>query len=420
MLDLSAQAPSVPARPARPVAVAAACYAAAVAALVGILGFTDLWYGFHEASDVLLYHAYARALAGGARPYVDLAIEYPPLVVPLLRLPPYTPDVLTWVLRFNATMLLACGAAALLTAAAAARLWPAGRRADAAAAAFALAVLAAGSIVANRLDAAVTLSVAAAVWLLSGRRWALAAAAIGAGFALKLVPAVLLPLVLLLAPRAADRLRAAAAFAVAALVPFLPYLLSAGLWRFFGYHLDRPLQLESVLATPLLLAHLAGAAPAAVGSAYGSQFLAAPGATALAAASGPLTLAALAAAYAILWRGRERLRADPAAVPVAALAVLLAALAFAKVLSPQYLVWLLPLVALALPRAPAIGAAGLALLLLTQVEFPGLYWRLVALEPLPIAIVAARNALLLGTLVLALRHAARAGGPAGARPAAAP
>lgn len=401
-----------------PVAVAAASYLAAVAILVGVLGHTRLWYGFHDVSDTGLYHAYARELARGARPYAGLALEYPPLVVPLLRLAPYTPDAAAWTLRFNALMLLACGAAAILTAAAAARLWPAGRRARVAAAAFGAAVLATGAVVANRLDAAVTLAIAAALWLLAGRRWALAAAAIGLGFALKLVPAVLLPLVVLLAPTTRDRVRAAAAFALAAIVPFLPYAASPGLWRFFAYHLDRPLQIESVLASPLLVARLAGAAPATVGSAYGSQFLAAPGASALARASGPVALAALTATYALLWRRRARLRGDPALVPAAALAVLLAALAGGKVLSPQYLVWLLPCVALAVPRWPLLGAAGLALLALTQLEFPAMYWRLVALDPLPVAIVVLRNALLVATLVSALAVLAR--DPRATAPRAAP
>jgi hypothetical protein len=404
----SEPAAGAPARPASALGVAGGSYALAVALLVGVLGYSRVWYGFHDVSDTGLYHAYARELARGARPYVDLALEYPPLVVPLLRLAPYTPDAAAWTLRFNALMLLACGAAGLLAASAAARLWPSGRRAHATALGFAAAVLAAGAIVANRLDAAVALAVAGALWLLARRRWALAAAAVGVGFGLKLVPAVLLPLVLLLAPRTADRLRAGAAFALTAAIPFLPHLASPGLWRFFGYHLDRPLQIESVLASPLLALRLAGLAPAAVGSAYGSQFLAAPGAGALAAASGPLALAALAGAYALLWRRREALRADPTLVPAAALAVLLAALAFGKVLSPQYLVWLLPCVALALPSSPLVGGAALALLALTQFGFPALYWRLVALEPLPVALLLLRNALLVATLVLALRHLALA------------
>ena len=416
-------APAAPASPAAPaaralarpgsvLAVGAASYASAVALLVAVLGFSRLWYGFHDVSDTGLYHAYARELARGARPYLDLALEYPPLVVPLLRLPPFTPDAAAWTLRFNALMLLACGAAAILTAAAAVRLWPSGRRAHAAAATFAAAVLAAGAIVANRLDAAVTLSVAAALWLLAGRRWALAAAAVGVGFGLKLVPAALLPLVLLLAPRPGDRVRAAAAFAVTALVPFVPHLASPGLWRFFRYHLDRPLQIESVLASPLLVARLAGLASGGVGSAYGSQFLAMPGASALAAASGPLAAAALAGVYGLLWTRRDRLRADPPLVAAAALAVFLAALATGKVLSPQFLLWLLPCVALVLPRWPLLGAAGLGLLALTQVEFPALYWRLVALEPLPVAVVVLRNALLLATLASALGVVARARAPA--------
>jgi hypothetical protein len=49
-----------------------------------------------------------------------------------------------------------------------------------------------------------------------------------------------------------------------------------------------------------------------------------------------------------------------------------------------------------------VGVLALATVILTQVEFPGLYWSLVYLERPVIVILVARNALLLATFVMAL------------------
>jgi hypothetical protein len=388
----------------RVLAVASVAYLVAVGALIGVLGFTDLWYGFHDLTDTGLYHRYAMALDAGRRAYFDLFVEYPPLAVPFLRLPPATRDPLLYTLWFNAAMLAACGLAAVLTAAAAKRIWPEGRRAYAVAAAFAASVLATGAIVANRLDAVVTLVFASVLWLMSERRWTFAAVALAIGFGVKLTPAVLLPVPFLLADTKRERLCYGLAFLACAALPFLPFLGAEGLPKFFQYHLDRPLQIESALASPLLAGHLAGLVPASVGHGFGSQFLDAPGAAWLAQVSGPLALVTLGAVYVLIWRRIEVIRADPSLVPLAAYAVVLAAMASSKVLSPQYFVWILPFIALVLPRFRALAALSFLALLLTQIEFPSLYWSLVALQPLPLILVIARNALLVACLALAVWH----------------
>ncbi len=102
-----------------------------------------------------------------------------------------------------------------------------------------------------------------------------------------------------------------AAFGAAALAPFLPYLFSSpgGLWYVFDYHLSRPLQIESVLGTPMLIGKLVGVSSATWGHSHGSHSLVAPGVGLAADLSGGLTLLALAAVYALVWRRRERLRA---------------------------------------------------------------------------------------------------------------
>jgi hypothetical protein len=100
---------------------------------------------------------------------------------------------------------------------------------------------------------------------------------------------------------------------------------------------------------------------------------------------------------------------------LASLGAVAAFAALGKVLSPQFLVWVLPLGALALAwRMHALAAAVAAATVLTLVEFPARYFDLVAEEPFPVAVVAVRDVLLLGVLALSARALLiqRAGAPA--------
>lgn len=377
------------------------------AILIYLLGVRHVWYGFHAISDTRLYHYYALRIAGGLRPYLDFPFEYPPLALPLLTLPGHLGTLSEYQRWFSAEMIVLCAAAAAVTAAAAAHLWRGLGRPLGAVIAFAAATFFTGAIIANRYDMAVALVIAAFLYCASRRWWVGAGAVIGVGFALKLTPALLLPLVFVLAATRRRALWAAVAFGLLAVIPFLPYLLRGGhgLSYVITYNTKRPLQLESLLATPYLIGKALGLTHVTVGSSFGSQFVSAPGAHALATLSPWLSLAALAVVYGLVWRRRALLRAAPSAVPAIALAIVLAFICTNKVLSPQYMIWTMPLVALVAAGEGrgrrALGMLCLAAMLLTQIEFPARYWRLVALHRSPIEIVAARNLLLLVAAVLA-------------------
>ena len=242
------------------------------------------------------------------------------------------------------------------------------------------------------------------------RRWYVAAAvALGIGFALKVTPVALLPLVLLLAGRPRRWIWPVAGFAGAAFAGFLPYLFVApqGIWYVFQYHIERPLQIESVLGTPMLLGQALGADWAQVGYSHGSWQLIAPGADIAADLSGVLTFGALVIVYVVLLARRARLRAAPDELPLAVLTVLLALMAFSKVLSPQFFIWLLPVLALVAARDWLLGLLGGVALLLTQVEYPALYGDLLDLEAPVLALVAARNLLLVALFCVTVWRLAR-------------
>ncbi len=97
---------------------------------------------------------------------------------------------------------------------------------------------------------------------------------------------------------------------------------------------------------------------------------------------------------------------------------------FGKVLSPQYFIWTLPALALVAARDKWGGGHRRLTLLLTQVEFPALYWRLLDMRADTVAVVVARNTLLLALFLVtcggcggwrsgAERHPVRLTHPAG-------
>lgn len=370
-------------------------------AFVLIALFPNLWYGLHDISDIPLYHKYAERLAAGETPFTDdFAIEYPPLAVPLLELPRHTEDVNAYARWFSIWMGVLAMAASALTAYVACRVWPQGGRAYNAAVLFPIGVALTGAIIVNRYDVAVALVVAALLVCLVRRWFTMAALVLGVGFALKFTPLAILPFVLLLAGPPRRWIWPIAAFSAAAIAPFVRYLTNdpGGIWYVFRYHLERPLQIESVLGTPMLLAQRLGANWATAGYSHGSHSLQAPGAGIAAAASGGLTLLAVAVIYGLAWRRRASIRESSAEQVLVVLALVVALMTFSKVLSPQYVVWILPAWALVAAGDYVLGVLGGLVLLLTQIEFPAMYWSLLQMEPTPLTVVIVRNVILLAFL----------------------
>jgi hypothetical protein len=89
---------------------------------------------------------------------------------------------------------------------------------------------------------------------------------------------------------------------------------------------------------------------------------------------------------------------------IASLSACVAFALFGKVLSPQFIIWALPLGALAFAwRMHALAAAVALAAILTQIEFPAHYLDVVAREPAAVALVTARNLALLAVLILSVR-----------------
>jgi hypothetical protein len=227
----------------------------------------------------------------------------------------------------------------------------------------------------------------------------------------KLYPLVMVPVVLAwLSARGQGRAAREGAVALVVVV-VLAYgaalaLSPSGTLDSLTYHVDRAVQVESTPAVVLRGLDDAGLGTARPDTGHKSDGLDHPAAGAVSAVFG----AAMLAAIGLLTRAVRRTARGPDAARDLVLAALAGTVAFAclgKVLSPQYLVWVVPLGALALAwRMPALAAVCAAATLLTLVEFPLHYREVVTRVPWVLAVVAARDVLLIGAVGLALRELA--------------
>jgi uncharacterized membrane protein len=308
--------------------------------------------------DLHLYRQYGDALLDGRIPYRDFLVEYPPGAIPLFAAPSLAPGG-AYDALFKALMTLCTLAAIFCVTYVLAREGAGPLRIGAAAVFLALVPIALGPVSLNTYDAwPAALSVAAVAALVTGRD-RLALGLLGVAAAAKLYAVLLAPLAVLWIWRergARAAAGAAAAFAAALLV--LPWvaLSPGGVWDSFHSQVGRGLHTESLGASLLLAAdrlglyeaHVVRAAPAV------SRDLAGGLPDALATACAVLAIvAALFPALLVLRR-----RVEPGLLFAASVAGFLA---FTKVLSPQYLVWLIPLVPFGGIAAGLLLVAALAL-----------------------------------------------------------
>ena len=365
-------------------------------------------------TDVLLYFHYAeRLMLSGDVPYRDIPLEYPPLslvpfVVPYLAWPIRPPNLEVYAWLFTAQSAVLSAATALTVG------WIGHRRAGPSGMYLAMALYTVMAVVmapilAWRFDPFPALLAVGGVALAIAGRPALAGASIGLGFAAKVFPIVLLPVIGLYFI-AGGRWRLAVnvliGFVAAVSLAWVPIALLApeALTSFAVRLADRPIQIESVLGGLHLLANLLFGFGIDITRDFGSVNVHARGAAPGADLGGFATLAALAGVFGLLYlRFSEDARRSGSALVetlvAASAAVLLALILTNKIFSPQYMIWMLPFAALLRrPQAYLVIAAAV----LTMIIFPLNYERLIALEPVPVIVLNVRNALLVVLLGMLL------------------
>jgi Glycosyltransferase family 87 len=355
----------------------------------------------------LFFHDGGWTLAG-AVPYRDFLFEYPPGSL-LFMLVPHVFAV--GFLRYRTLFFVESAVldviivAALYAIARGARLPPVRPLVL-----YTLAVVALGPLVIYRIDLAPAALTTLALLAWQRDRPAMAAAALAAGTATKLYPLLLLPPLIMdqwLRGRARRIPVAVLAFAGSLAIFLSPALLAGpeALGHAVRFQAYRHLQVESIWATPVLLLHLVTGFALQVAARGRALVVLGPGDALGGAGTVALALVVLAT-YWGWWRLRRRPDVRAIALPIGTATLVLSTAILSKVLSPQYLIWVMPLFAV-LPLRPRLTLAALAAfyaaLPLTQWIYPLHYGELVQLlTPLPVAVLATRNIVLVLSLATLL------------------
>ena len=219
----------------------------------------------------------------------------------------------------------------------------------------------------------------------------------GIGTLAKLVPAlVLLPLVI--EPGGwKPKGKILASFGVTVLLGFL------GWWSLGGeriitslrFHSERGIEIGSLYASIYLVAHKVAGVMIGWSFDHGSININGPG-TRIAASCSTIVLAA--SLVLVAWRGR---RSGPGQEFRFAAAALLAYITFGKVLSPQYLIWLIPFFCVVDGSTGSTARkAYLICCFLTNALYPYLFHPLCFFETQAVAVLALRNLALLGLFAI--------------------
>ena len=361
--------------------------AAFAAIAVFVVSWTLLHVGLYTHKQILdtpVYQRYGNAIADGKIPYRDFKLEYPPGALPVFALPGLAEpgegqDVSPNFRRTFETLMWICGAFALLAMAVVLRALRRPQREVWGALLFAaLAPLAVGSVILSRFDLWPAAFVVGALAALVSNWVRLGHGLLGFAVSAKLFPAVLLPLSLAYVWKRSGRREALTCLGIAGAViavVFLPFLVLSpgGVWHSLSVQLGRPLQVESLGSALLLAAHHVFDTGVTGDTSHGSQNLAGSSADIMAIGTIALQIAVLAWIWVVFARGRG----SREALVVAMAAAVCAFVAFGKVLSPQFLIWLVPLVPLVRGlRGLWASVLLLVALVLTQIWFPFRYFRL--------------------------------------------
>jgi Glycosyltransferase family 87 len=390
----------------------------------------------HEwPGDVPHYQTFGERMMDGEIPYHDFYAEYPPGALPTFVLPAAISER-HYVTEFKLLM-AAFGTIALLAAAATLRALKAGpRRFAVALGAIAISPALLGHVFLNRYDLWPTALVSTALLALLIRRVRTASVCLALAVTAKIYAIAALPVAAVHVTRTQGRqtsLRALTWLLIAGAVVTVPFAIVAfgGLGNSFYVQSTRPLQIESLGASVLLVADQLGIYDARFfGGKANSIDLHGTLPALVSVLTSLLVIAAVLFVVWTYWRGR-----DTAERFVAAFTASIAAyVVFFKVLSPQYLTWLVPLVPLvAGTRGRVATVTFLTALLATQIEIygfepihtvPGSSFLAGEPDPWAPALLLGRNLLLVAVFCLLLselralsapRAAAARGGRAAAR-----
>ncbi len=379
---------------------------AAMHILIFLLIFPSLYEQPHSSTD--LYFTYASRIVDGQVPYRDFAVEYPPVALVFFLLPRLlasAPEAYATVFELQTLVWNLLGLLLLLSVCTRLRISP-----WRLAIVYTVALLSIGPIIAIRYDIFPAVMVLAALYgFLSYRPrfcWVLLALAT----LTKVYPVVLLPMFLVedYVRRNYARMRSAlCTYSLVILAVAVPLLVvtEGQVLEALTYHAGRGLHIESTYASLLIVAHHLGLVSIASEFSFGSWNLTGTVADGLAGLSAACMAVTVVALYGFMLR-RSGVGSISVGDTVAwSVALIAAVIVTSKVFSPEYLIWLYPLVPLLFGRGcHAIWVLYIAIGVLTYYVYPLNYWDLVRLSPVVSTVLLIRNVMLLVLGIVAVRH----------------
>lgn len=343
----------------------------------------------------VIYHSWFRVLQTGTFPMDDVTWQYPPGAALVIL----APGLLPW--SYLTSFFVLCGVFDTLAIGMLLRSGLRRGRSLAGAWIWVIGVPLLGPTVYCRYDILVT-AMAVTGLLVVLRRPVLGGILLGVGGLMKLWP--LLGLAGTPRGRRTRRSWTAAVGAVAT----LSFLLAAGMngaFQFLTFQADRGIEVESLGALPMHFAKLFGAWHGSVTMNYGSVEFLGPWVPVISKLAMGATVAGFA--WLLYWRLRAR-RWQPSTTYDAALATLLIFTVTSRVISPQYMVWLVGLAAVCLTvrgtSQRPVAVMILVATVLTTLEFPMNFGQVVNSMPWGVTILASRNLTLLAATILSCRR----------------
>jgi hypothetical protein len=355
-----------------------------------------------SSGDPAYYLKISEQVSQGLIPWRDFPFEYPPISLPPVLLPYFLPGGTSWagytgwLFLENVVLCIAIGAAIA---------WLAWRgwthvstlRATGIYAALALSL---APVVVWRYDAVPTLLTVLAVVAVTYRRTVLSGIGMGAAVVGKLYPIAMLPAMFIGLIRN-GRMRPAvsliAATAVTAILILAPFVAIAGLGAFswLEYAIARSVQVESVPGAIALLANVMGGPEARIYHGFGTWQVESALIPVLSPMWTFLTGVMVLSLAVIIWHRYQSEKSTGGLLPRTEITQLLAALMVvlvsARVLSPQYLFWAVPFVALSSrPKSLFFWAT----CLVTTYVYPLNYQELLNQVPYTVYAVNIRNVML--------------------------
>ena len=378
----------------------------ALFALIHIIVFMVLFEGAFAKDwegdySILVFFDYASRVFNGELPYQDFSIEYPPIALLVMTVPRLiTADPLHYQIAFASQILIFDLIGLLILTDMAKRL---GYSLWITLAISTIALVVSGPLITERFDLIPAILVLCALYSFS-RGWNTASwITLGIATMIKTYPIVIVPLFalyLLKQKNYSSLVKGTLTFGFTLLVIIVPCLCLSpeGFYESYSYHAERGLQIESTYASVLLLGNTLGLTGGEIRFDHAAWHMDTSLADSLADASLPIMAIILTMVYAI-YAMQKQVETERSAHSRLISYFLLAILAFmvtSKVLSPQYIIWIYPLIPLIAGQWRIVYWMLFILIgAITYYIYPDHYDELLVREPRLIYILTMRNILLI-------------------------